>query len=131
MRLTVYVPKLAALPTIQPGAGIVGSQAIDQPGKLLIDYEDTHPDRQHTRFADRVLRAAERHRTGDPTGSRLLVDPDDLLVVGTFDPASGMVGVSNSEALEAWLAEAHHGTIPDLDAETRTTVTTHSDGLSA
>jgi hypothetical protein len=88
MRLTVYVPKLAALPTIQPGAGIIGSQAIDHPGKLLLDYEDTHPDVQHSRYADRILHAAERHLTGDPTGSgsRLLAEPDDLLVVGSFDP---------------------------------------------
>jgi hypothetical protein len=40
MRLPVYVPKLAALATIQPGAGIVGGQRVASPGKLLIDYED-------------------------------------------------------------------------------------------
>jgi hypothetical protein len=44
-------------------------------------------------------------------------------VVGSFDPATGTVQVSDSEALEAWLAEASHGTIPDLDAETHTTAT--------
>ena len=123
MRLTVYVPKLAALPAIQPGAGIIGSQATDHPGKLLLDYDDTYPDVQQRRYADRILHAAQRHLTGDPTGCRLLVDPDDLLVVGSFDPATGTVQVSNSEALEAWLAEASHGTIPDLDAETHTTAT--------
>jgi hypothetical protein len=122
MRLTVYVPKLAALSTIQPGAGIIGSQAVDHPGKLLIDYEDSRPDTQHLRFADRVLHAADRHLTGYPTASRLFADPDDLLVVGTFDRYTGMVQASNSEALEAWLAEAHNGTIPDLDTETHTTV---------
>jgi hypothetical protein len=122
MRLTVYVPKLAALPAIQPGAGIIGSQATDHHGKLLLDYDDTHPDVQH-RYADRILHAAQRHLTGDPTGCRLLADPDDLLVVGRFDPATGTVQVSNSEALEAWLAEASHGTIPDVDAETHTTAT--------
>jgi hypothetical protein len=129
MRLTVYVPKLAALPAIQPGAGIIGSQATDHPGKLLLDYQDTHADVQH-RYADRILHAAQRHLTGDPTGCRLLADPDDLLVVGSFDPATGTVEVSNGEALDAWLAEASHGTIPDLDAETHTT-TTLDDGPPA
>jgi hypothetical protein len=40
MHLDVYVPKLAALPALQPGAGIIGSPHADHPGKLLIDYED-------------------------------------------------------------------------------------------
>jgi hypothetical protein len=40
MQLNVYVPKLAAVPAIQPGAGIIGSPRADHPGKLLIDYED-------------------------------------------------------------------------------------------
>jgi hypothetical protein len=130
MRLTVYVPKLAALPAIQPGAGIIGSQATDHPGKLLLDYEDTHPDVPDCRYADRVLHAAQRHLASDPNGCRLLADPDDLLVVGCFDPATGTVEVSNSEALEAWIAEASHGTIPDLDAEMHTT-TTLDDGPPA
>ena len=59
---------------------------------------------------------------GYPTSNRLLADPDDLLQVGNFDTDTGMVEVSNSEALEAWLAEAHAGALPDLDTETRTTV---------
>lgn len=40
MQLNVYVPKLAALPAIQPGTGIIGSPRLDHPGRLLIDYED-------------------------------------------------------------------------------------------
>jgi hypothetical protein len=131
MRLTVYVPKLAALPAIQPGTAIIGSPAADRPGKLLLDYQDTDPEAQPTRFADRVLHAASRHLTGDTTGSRLLADPDDLLVVGSFNPATGTLEVSNSEALEAWLTEAHQGTIPDLDAETDTTAISGSDGPPA
>lgn len=108
-------------------AGIIGSQAVDHPGKLLIDDEDSRPDTQHLRFADRVLHAPDRHLSGNPTASRLLADPDDLLVVGTFDRYTGMVQVSNSEALEAWLAQAHNGTIPDLDTETHTTVAPNVD----
>jgi hypothetical protein len=122
MRLTVYVPKLAALPTIQPGAGIIGSQAVDHPGKLLIDYEDSRPDTQHLRFADRVLHAADRHLTGYPTASRLFADPDDLLVVGTSTAAAAWSRSATAKRWKAWLAEAHNGTIPDLDTETHTTV---------
>jgi hypothetical protein len=124
MRLPVYIPKLAALATIQPGAGIVGGQRVAYPGKLLIDYEDNRAGADNIRtYADRLAHAADRHLTGYPTSNRLLADPDDLLQVGTFDTHTGMVEVSNSEALEAWLAEAHAGAIPDLDTETRTTVT--------
>jgi hypothetical protein len=122
MRLPVYVPKLAALAMIQPGAGIVGGQRLGHPGKLLIDYEDNRAGAENIRsYADRLAQAADRHLTGYPTSSRLLADPDDLLHVGTFDTQTGMVEVSNGEALEAWLAEAHDGAIPDLDGETRTT----------
>jgi hypothetical protein len=73
-----------------------------------------------TTYADRVLHAADRHLTGYPTSNRLLADPDDLLLVGTFDPHTGVVQPSNSEALEAWLAD-EHGAIPDLGTQTRPT----------
>jgi hypothetical protein len=120
MHLDVYVPKLAALPAIQPGAGIIGSQRVDHPGKLLIDYEDNRAEAINIRtYADRVLHA-DRHLTGYPTSKRLLVDADDLLVVGTFDTRSGVVEVSDSQVLESWLAD-EEGAIPDLQTQTRAT----------
>jgi hypothetical protein len=114
----VYVPKLAALASIPPGAGIVGSQSADD--KVLIDYEDNRAEADNIRtYADRVRHAADRHRTGYPTARRLLVDDEDLMLVGDLNIATGIVEVSNSEALEAWLAEAAGGVLPDLDLETR------------
>lgn len=121
MRLNVYVPKLAALATIQPGAGIIGSPRVDHPGKLLIDYEDNHASTVNIRsYADRLARAADRHLSGYPTSNRLLVDADELLLAGTFDTHTSVVHPSNSEALEAWLAD-EQGAIPDLETQTRPT----------
>jgi branched-chain amino acid transport system permease protein len=55
MHLNVYVPKLAALPAIQPGAGIIGSPSADHPGKLLVDYEDNRAGAINIQtYADRV-----------------------------------------------------------------------------
>ena len=123
--VAVYVPKLGALPSIQPGAGIVGSQSAEHRDKVLIDYEDNRVGAVNIQtFADRVRHAADRHRTGYPTVSRMLVDDDDLLHVGDFHLQTGIVEVSNGEALESWLAEAAGGAMPDLDRQTRC-----SDGL--
>jgi hypothetical protein len=124
MRLPVYVPKPDALPTIPPGAGVIGAPAypIDPvPGSspadlLLIEYEDHHAETIRT-YADRVRHATVRHLTGGPTAKRLVVDADDLLVVGSFDTKTTRIEVANSQALQAWLAQAHEGTIPDLDTE--------------
>jgi hypothetical protein len=73
-----------------------------------------------TTYADRLAHAADRHLTGYPTSNRLLADPDDLLPVGTFDTHTGVIHPSNTEALEAWLAD-EQGAIPDLEAQTRPT----------
>ncbi len=122
MHLDVYVPKLAALPAIQLGAGIIGSPRADYPGKLLIDYEDNRVEAIDIRtYADRVRHAADRHLAGSPTSKRLLVDADDLLPVGTFDTRSGVVEVSDSQALESWLAD-EEGAIPDLETQTHVTL---------
>jgi hypothetical protein len=122
MHLDVYVPKLAALPMIQPGAGIIGSPRADHPGKLLIDYEDNHAEAINIQtYADRVLYAADRHLTGYPTTKRLLVDTVDLLPVGTFDTRSGVIEVNDSQALESWLTD-EEGVIPDLQTQTRATL---------
>jgi len=120
MQLNVYVPKLAALPAIQPGAGIVGTPS-DHPDRVQIDYEDNRFGAVNIRtYADRLAHAADRHLSGYPTSTRLLVDADDLLHVGTFDTHIAVVHPSNSEALEAWLAD-EHGAIPDLETQTRPT----------
>jgi hypothetical protein len=46
-----------------------------------------------------------------------VVDADDLLMVGSFDTKTTGIEVAKSQALQAWLAQAHEGTIPDLDTE--------------
>jgi hypothetical protein len=38
-------------------------------------------------------------------------------VVGSFDTKTTRIEVANPQALQAWLAQAHEGTIPDLDTE--------------
>ncbi len=60
MRLPVYVPKLAALATIQPGAGIVGGQRVASPGKLLIDYEDNRAGADNIRIMRNHLLSMSR-----------------------------------------------------------------------
>jgi len=122
MHLDVYVPKLATLPEIRPGAGIIGSPRVDDPDKLLIDYEDNQAGASNIQtYADRVVHAADRHLTGYPTAKRMLADADDLLLVGTFDTHSGVVDVSDSQVLESWLTEAEDGAVPNLDAQIRPT----------
>ena len=122
MNLHVYVPKLAALLAIRPGAGIIGSPQPDHPDRLLIDYEDNQAEAINIRtYADRVMHAADRHLTGYPTSKRMLVDAEDLLPVGTFDTSSGLVEVSDSQALESWLAD-EESAIPDLETQTRTSL---------
>src|SRR6266511_990050 len=122
MRLNVYVPKPDRLPQIQPGAGIIGTDRHDNPTRILVDYEDNRSGAVNIirTYADRLAHAADRQLSGYPTSLRLLADPDDLLLVGTFDSHTGVVQPSNSEALEAWLAD-EHGAIPDLQTQTRPT----------
>jgi hypothetical protein len=122
MRLNVYVPKLAALTAIPPGAGIVGTPHADHSDKVRIDYEDCRAGAVNIQtYADRIARAADRHLSGYSTSRRALVDADDLLLVGTFDTHTGVIRPSNSEALEAWLAD-EDGAIPDLETQTRSTL---------
>lgn len=111
LTVTVYIPApgsdLRAL-GVQSGSGIVGSY-VGSTGRLRIDFEgdaDRFPS-----FADRVRRAAERHRWVGPDGSRgfptracAFVSPDQLIAVGTYNPASRRVDVGRPEDLRAWLS---------------------------
>jgi hypothetical protein len=120
--LSVYVPYVGTLEWIDPGSGIVGSKLDNEPDRIVIDYEANRHGAVNIRtFADRVAHAADRHITRYPTIARAVVDADQLLWVGTFDPNTGVVDLGNSEPLESWLVEAAGREITDLDAELRTT----------
>lgn len=109
--LFVYVPRPDSDldDAVWAGSGIVGSP-VGTSGRLRVDYEgdqDIYP-----RYADRVRRAAERHRynrehrKGYPTRACAFVDPDEVVRVGRYDPEKRRVIVAHPEPLEAWLGVA-------------------------
>jgi hypothetical protein len=114
----VYVPVPGAPDgaIIAPGSGIVGTvlDPIDgdpNGARLRIDYEgDIHGLTPASTFADRVERATGRHRwnagLGYPTVARSVVPPDAMASVGTFDPDTGEVTLTNSGLLLRWLEVA-------------------------
>lgn len=83
--LTVYVPADGSLPTILAGSGIVGSP-LDGNGRIRLDYEgNKYRAANIVTFADRVYHAAGRHLVNYPTVARMVITPERVLPVATFD----------------------------------------------
>lgn len=76
-------------------------------GRLRVDFEgDTSV---YPAYQDRVRRAAERHqwsdeqRSGYPTRACAHVSGDEVIPVGTYDPAADRLMVDDRTTLQDWL----------------------------
>lgn len=106
--LTLYVPRSDSElhDRIWSGSGIVGSPVGDT-GRIRLDFEgDTSV---YPAYKDRVRRAAERHewsdgeRSGYPTRACAHVSKNEVIPIGTYDPATERLVVDDPPALRAWL----------------------------
>jgi hypothetical protein len=100
------------------GSGIVGPEA-DPQELIRIDFEgNVHDIDALQRFADRVERAAERHKwrglDGEryPTSACAHVTRGDLVRIGRFDLLTRTLDVEDRQSLAEWLDV---GTIPEAD----------------
>jgi hypothetical protein len=101
-----YVPRTVADPShrasytvahIAPGSGIVGQPQDD--GTILVYYEGNIYDARNIRtYDDRCDHAFDRMRTNYPTVARAIVNPRDLIDVGTWEPATHSVVTTREEA---------------------------------
>lgn len=87
MSIAVYVPKPGLHGLIAPKSGVVGStQGVTD--RVMIDYEGNLFGAVNLeRYANRVARAYDRHVTRYPTVARAFVSPDELIQIGTYEPA--------------------------------------------
>jgi hypothetical protein len=108
----VYVPTGAhpATETIVSGSGIVGRP--DGSSLTEIHLEGAIVGQVNmTSFADRVAHAYDRMATDYPTGAKMVVPRDALVVVGIFAPREGRIELTGptSEGLVArWLVGGDH-----------------------
>lgn len=104
---------------IWAGSGIVASEEGDT-GRLRLDYEGD--DDLYPSYADRVRRAADRHqwarghRSGYPTRASAYADPDEVRTVGSYDPDSGQLTITDAGVLADWLGTED---VPDSELEFR------------
>lgn len=105
--LNVYVPAHDSplRKTIAARSGIVGRLAATGPEaqRILIDYEgNLYGSQSLERYEMRLLHAAGRHVTLYPTVARMMVRPDEMIEVGTYDDADHQLTVTNPTELEEW-----------------------------
>lgn len=115
LKILVPRPDSELREKIWTASGIVASEEGDT-GRLRLDYEgdrDIYPT-----YADRVRRAADRHqwshrhRSAYPTTASAYADPDEVLTVGSFDPTSRQLTITDAEVLADWLGVDH---VPDSE----------------
>lgn len=103
MIVNVYVPKPGArsLNDVRPGSGMVGSPHPN--GRVTVDFEGNLYGAENLRtYEERLLHAADRHRTSYPTIARRYIPEDDLILVGTYDTDTKALDVVDEEALRGW-----------------------------
>jgi len=109
-KIAVYVPATMRLAHVKAGSAIVGTPFR---GGVLVDYEgNLHGAANLKTYADRALHAWGRHVKRYPTVARALVEPYEVVQVGSFDPEAGVVAVfrgTQHGALKRWLG------VDDLD----------------
>ncbi len=113
LELTIYVPVDDARMVgngIAPGSGIVGIPVGDD--LVMICYEGwVHGAMQYAdrdvngRWEAGVQHAADRLVTAYPTVARAYVPPDRLRPIGTYNPTTNNIAVTDDAALGAWLGE--------------------------
>mgnify|MGYP006305846347 CR=1 FL=1 len=106
LKIVVPIPDSELRKEIWTASGIVASEE-GQTGRLRLDYEGD--DDLYSTYADRVRRAANRHqwarghRSGYPTRASAFVDPNEVLTVGTVDPNSWELTITDADVLANWL----------------------------
>ncbi len=93
--VTVFTPAHFERTPILPASGIVGIAA-DDGRRVRVDYEGDRfgPTEQFKLWADRVHHAWGRHAANYPTVARALLPVEDLVAVGVYDPAEGVISVA-------------------------------------
>lgn len=101
---TIYVPKVGTMAErmLDLAAGVVGLPAGDA---VHLHYENPGNSSNIVTWADRCYHAADRMATKYPTHKQMIVEVDELLVVGYFhlDGRQSRIDVSDSEKIAAWL----------------------------
>lgn len=104
MIVNVYTPTPGSLScaSIHEGSGIVGTP-LGGSGRVLIDFEGNLYGAENMRtYEERLLHAADRHRTRYPTMARMAVRVAELHLVGTYDTDTRTLLVTDEAALAAW-----------------------------
>lgn len=103
MIVEIMVPKSdALLRMIAPKSGIVGIDAMDVFKHIY--FEGNLYDASNMRlYTERLKVAAGRLRDRYPTVAQMMVDADDVIVVGSFNTDGWTIeAVTDPKALEAW-----------------------------
>jgi hypothetical protein len=100
--LGVFVPADDSRTMLRPGTGIVGAP---EPLRTHIYHEDNTDYANVNTFADLLHIAWGRCSQNYPTHKRQLVDSDDVIQVGIYDPRNGdlIVDPDQRELLMRWL----------------------------
>ena len=108
-RLKIFVPagRHADLDFVQRGSAIVGE--INSAGLALVDYEGdvarAVAGGRTMSFTDKLRLATARHVPRMPTVARFYdLDAASLRLVGTCDHNGRIIGITDQDALDAWLA---------------------------
>ena len=101
----VVIPAAGKLRHIDPGSGIVATPTDHD--QWRIDYEGNRYNSANlVTFADRVHIAWSRQKHNYPTIARAITQPDDIVVVATFNPTTGIVTPTNATTaalLTTWI----------------------------
>jgi hypothetical protein len=102
----VPVPGSALATVVAPRSGMVG-EPHSRGEKVLVYYEgNLYGAYNVVTFADRVMIAAGRASQRYPTQAFAAAEPEELCMVGAYDPLRGEVRLSDPEALAQWLGTA-------------------------
>lgn len=107
MIVNVYVPKPGALSLndVHPGSALVGTPHPN--GRVTVDFEgNLYGAVNLGTYEERLLHAADRHRTSYPTVARRYVPEDDVILVGTYDTDTKQLVHDDSPAFWEWRGDA-------------------------
>ena len=107
LTLRLYVPRLTAL-GIAPGSGVVGLPVMSD---LVNIYYEGWIHGQHRsdkwtrrgRWESGVFHAADRMVTAYPTVAHKMVRHVDVHQIGTYNPSTGAITITDETALTDWL----------------------------
>ena len=95
---TVYVPVAEATAIVGSGAALIGTP--QGPNHVLEDFEDGRY--APAAYADLCDRAYGRHAQLYPTVARVVFSNDLVIEVGSYDPRTGTVSITDPVAFRQW-----------------------------